>query len=49
MIVDCSPLTVNFKENAGLQSVITGMNPKASREVLYPPLSGIVQLTNSDV
>ena len=25
---------------------ITGMNPKASCGVLYPPLRGIVQLTN---
>jgi hypothetical protein len=49
MIVDCYQQVVTLDENAGLQSVITGMNPKASREVLYPPLSGIVQLTNSDV
>jgi hypothetical protein len=26
---------------------ITGMNPKASFGLLYPPLRGIVQLTNS--
>jgi len=29
------------------QKQITGMNPKASCGVLYPPLCGIVQLTNS--
>jgi hypothetical protein len=26
---------------------VTGMNPKASRGILYPPLHGIVQLSNS--
>jgi hypothetical protein len=44
----CSPQIVTLDKNAGLQFVITGMNPKASFGV-FPPLSGIVQLTNSDV
>jgi hypothetical protein len=30
------------------QANITGMNPKANYGVSYPPLRGIVQLTNSD-
>jgi hypothetical protein len=31
------------------QANITGMNPNASCGVSYPPLCGIVQLTNSEV
>ena len=34
-----------FTEN----TFATGINPKASQGVLYPPLCGIVQLTNSAV
>ena len=77
----CYPQIVSLDENAGLPSVITGMNPKTSFgnrfrsklrgtipllirdnsankllfasllkfESHYPPLRGIVQLTNSDV
>jgi len=37
-----------FAEWQRYRDLVTGMNPKASCGILYPPLRGIVQLSNSD-